>query len=45
MKTGDPVMWNGAIWTIIVEMDETCVHLERDGFEVLVDRDDIDAIH
>jgi len=45
MKTGDPVIWNGAIWTIIVELDEIAVHLERNGFEVLVDRDDIDAIH
>lgn len=45
MKTGDPVMWNGAIWTIIVELDEIAVYLERNGFEVLVDRDDIDAIH
>lgn len=45
MKTGDTVMWHGAIWTIIVELDEIAVHLERDGFEVLVDRDDIDAIH
>jgi len=45
MKTGDAVMWNGAIWTIIVELDEIAVYLERNGFEVLVDRDDIDAIH